>query len=168
VDLVCGWAGAAVIGSKNGAGFDLTDETERIGDSLSTECLGDQYVKTLSDKLRESCADQLACLRSWKDGTAALFVGYLYNRPQLHARHWEWVLGSEPEKKPNPQECRYRCHSCCCEFEACDTNRLPTPTSLKTGEDGVRRYIECCKANSTKYGGEPQILTIPCPDLTGV
>ena len=76
VDMVCGWAGATVIGSKDGPGFDLTDETERIGERLSKDRLEDQYVKTLSEKLRESCTDQLARLRSWKDGTAALFVGY--------------------------------------------------------------------------------------------
>ena len=163
VDMVCGWAGATVIGSKDGPGFDLTDETERIGERLSKDRLEDQYVKTLSEKLRESCTDQLARLRSWKDGTAALFVGYSYNRSQVHAQHWIWDLRSEPRKKDYPHMCKYRVHSGCCEFEACDTNRLPTPTCLKTGEDGLRRYIECCKANCPKYGGETLIVTIHPP-----
>ncbi len=165
VDLVCGWAGAAVIGSENGSRFDLTDETERIGTTLSGEYLGDNYIKTLSERLRESFADQLACLRSWKAATAALFVGYFHNKPQLYAQHWEWVLSSEPEKKPAPQMCRFRLHSGCSEFEACDLEGLPTPSTSKVGEEGLRRYIECCRANCPKYGGWTQILTIPKPSF---
>jgi archaeosine-15-forming tRNA-guanine transglycosylase len=159
VDLICGWAGAAVIQLRNGPRFDLTDQTERAGGVLSGTHLGEKYVMQLSEVLRTSCPDQLACLTSGKDRTSALFVGYLDN----HARHWAWILGSEPqEDETRPQVCTYRVHSGCCE-EACGKDRLPIPTSLKEGEYGIRRYIECCIEHSDEYGGEPQTLIIHRP-----
>jgi hypothetical protein len=150
VNLICGFSGATRIGS-----FDLSEETKNIGGLLSGQHLGEQYIEGFAESLRRHFTDEINA-EFKKHSTFALLVGYVKNRPQW----WVCRMGANfrPEKKL-PMD-RYSCvmtgHDDCGKL-------LFTAHSLREGEDGLRRYIECCIAHDDKYGGEIQIETIPCP-----
>jgi hypothetical protein len=154
VNLICGWTGATRIPRENGP-FDLSKETENIGSFLSDERLGEQYIERFAEKLRRHFTDEIETA-FMRHPTSALFVGYVENR----ARYWVWTLGadSKPEKKYLMERvCRVLSGDDDCKY------LLSIAHNLEEGGDRLRCYIECCKANSCKYGGETQILTVPRP-----
>jgi hypothetical protein len=159
VDLICGWTGGPGIKFSDGRRFDLTKETKHMGNRLSEENCGEQYVKRLSEALLQSISkenmNKLAEEKTW-----GLFVGYVNNR----AQHWVWEFseGSVPQEKDCPTEEHF--FDVLSGHPFCKHRLQSKATTLKEGARNLCLYIKCCEGRDQEtYGGRTRILTIKCP-----